>query len=433
MNMQKETVVNQELKIRATIETFFRGVVAVFANPAKTVILASLMFSFLMVWQNRNRVIYAMTAGYVIDPIYKLIELTLLVGFIVSVVLLLLFFGRPIGGFLMENNLRRIGLINSANEVPRLIKTSRKNNETKTELLEFETYGIPLTTWKMKEPELEATLNINISEIRKGKDNRRIIIEYAPGGCQLPSRINWDSEYLSDDDFKVAIGIDLNGVVYWDLAMIPHGLIGGSTGSGKTMLMKSLLDQCIVKGAEVCIADFKGGVDFNWNWELRAKVITEKVKWIKCLNDLVSTLEERQKAFKLINAQDIISYNNISHEKLPRVIMACDEIAAALDKTGASTEDKKLICEIEIQLAQIARLGRAFGIHLILGTQRPDATILAGQIRSNIDFRICGRADDILSKIILDNTMASEVIPKSSRGRFLTGDGVAIQGYYVDL
>ena len=93
-----------------------------------------------------------------------------------------------------------------------------------------------------------------------------------------------------------------------------------------------------------------------------------------------------------------------------------------LDKTGADNERKKLLAQIENKLSTIARQGRAFGIHLILATQRPDATIIPGQIRNNMDFRVCGRADSGLSQIILDNTSAAEQIPKDARGRFITGD-----------
>ena len=80
----------------------------------------------------------------------------------------------------------------------------------------------------------------------------------------------------------------------------------------------------------------------------------------------------------------------------------------------------------------IARQGRAFGIHLILATQRPDATILTGQIRNNIDCRICGRADNVLSQIILDSTEAADRIPKDAQGRFLKHDGTVFQGYLFD-
>ena len=117
---------------------------------------------------------------------------------------------------------------------------------------------------------------------------------------------------------------------------------------------------------------------------------------------------------------------------MQRIIIGCDEIAEVLDKTGLDKARKELVGKIEMRLSIIARQGRAFGIHLIIATQRPDANILCGQIRNNIDMRICGIADDVLSKIILDNTDASEKIPKTSQGRFLTNTGVVFQAYLFD-
>ena len=64
--------------------------------------------------------------------------------------------------------------------------------------------------------------------------------------------------------------------------------------------------------------------------------------------------------------------------------------------------------------------------------QRPGANILPGQIKNNMDFRVCGRADSVLSQIILDNTSAADQIPKDARGRFITGDGTVFQGYLFD-
>lgn len=71
-----------------------------------------------------------------------------------------------------------------------------------------------------------------------------------------------------------------------------------------------------------------------------------------------------------------------------------DEVAEILDKTGLTKEEKEQVTRIENRLSTIARQGRAFGIHLFLSTQRPDANILSGQIKNNIGYRICGRADN---------------------------------------
>ena len=149
---------------------------------------------------------------------------------------------------------------------------------------------------------------------------------------------------------------------------------------------------------------------------------------IVVLNDL----ENRKEILRNSGYANINEYNNKNTNKLKRIIFACDEIAELLDKTGLSKESKELASQIESKLSIIARQGRAFGIHLILATQRPDANILSGQIRNNIDFRVCGRADNILSQIILDNTEASNKIPKESQGLFVTHDGVVFQGYLFD-
>ena len=93
-----------------------------------------------------------------------------------------------------------------------------------------------------------------------------------------------------------------------------------------------------------------------------------------------------------------------------------DEVAELLDKTGADKARKELLAQIEARLALIARQGRAFGIHLILATQRPDANILPGQIKNNMNIRICGRADTTLSTIIIGDGRAAEQVPHDARG-----------------
>ena len=109
-----------------------------------------------------------------------------------------------------------------------------------------------------------------------------------------------------------------------------------------------------------------------------------------------------------------------------------DEVAELLDKTGLGKNDREQIQRYEAALATLVRLGRAMGIHCILATQRPDAQVISGQIKNNIDFRVCGRADDVLSQIILDKTDANDLISKTAQGRFLTNTDVLFQAYYFD-
>ena len=131
-------------------------------------------------------------------------------------------------------------------------------------------------------------------------------------------------------------------------------------------------------------------------------------------------------------ASNIAEYNKKTGTDICRIIVACDEVAEVLDKTGLDKERKDLVSQIESKLSTIARLGRAFGIHLIFATQRPDADVLKGQIKNNIGYRICGRADKVLSQIILDNSEGAEKILPNDQGMFLTNTGILFKAYYIE-
>ena len=119
----------------------------------------------------------------------------------------------------------------------------------------------------------------------------------------------------------------------------------------------------------------------------------------------------------------------IGCQYLTRKILFIDEIAELTDTTGLDKNWKELANTTINKLSTIARLGRAFGINLVVGTQRPDAIVIPGQIKNNIDVRLCGKADNTLSIIILDNGDAAEKIPKDSQGLFLNQDGVLFRAY----
>jgi S-DNA-T family DNA segregation ATPase FtsK/SpoIIIE len=113
---------------------------------------------------------------------------------------------------------------------------------------------------------------------------------------------------------------------------------------------------------------------------------------------------------------------------LKRVIVVVDELAELLDAGGVGKEEKAIIQAINKNLRTLARISRAAGVHLILGVQRPDASIINGQIKSNISFRICGRfSDPQPSIIVLGNSKATEL--PAIAGRFIA-DNQEIQAYY---
>ena len=358
----------------------------------------------------------------------NLLRSYLLVGVAVLVVLFLFPFERR----MFADGCLRIALTNAAGETPTLLRAHKDRENRRARIWELGNPGIPLKMWEDKQQEIEAAFNINVIRVDYGRSTSRIVLKFVPGINALPERIDWTERYLSPDSFLLILGEGYIGPVTVDLAAIPHILLGGSTGSGKSVLLKLLLMQALHKGAEVYISDFKGGVDFPPIWHEKCRMCFEEHDLLELLTSLADELKHRKMLFKQSGSANLDEYNQVAQKRLKRQIFACDEVAEVLDKTGFSAEEKKLISQIESKLSIIARQGRAFGIHLILATQRPDANLIPGQIRTNLGCRICGRADSILSQIILDSTAAADQISKGARGRFLLHDGTMFQGYWFD-
>lgn len=338
--------------------------------------------------------------------------------------------GLPRGFLSIAQDIQRIGLKNAAGEYPVLI--DRHKEDDTVEVLTFLNHGVYLAQFEDYREKLESALDINIVSVEQGTNNRTVRLRAVPASGALPAMLPWANRYLNNEDFVLVLGRGLAGLVTVNLATTPHILLGGSTGSGKSVLLKLLVMESIKKGAVVCVADFKGGVDYPAVWHEYCRFCFTLEKLVPLLDELLAILEERKRLFKNVGCANLGEYNAATNEDLPRYIFACDEVAEVLDKTGLNKEQKEQVAQVESRLATIARQGRAFGIHLILATQRPDANILAGQIKNNIDCRICGRADNVLSQIILDSTDAADRIPKTSRGRFLLHDGTVFQAFLFD-
>ena len=360
------------------------------------------------------------------------LDLMLPVYAVGGLLVLLVLLGTPWGGKAAREGLQKVGLVNHAGEAPVLLSKGPDKNNPRLTVWEFDPCGIPLNEWEDRQTRIETALDITIARMTWA-EGRKIIRVYAvPAASELPALLQWEDKYLSPESFMLVLGEGLLGPVTVNLANIPHILLGGSTGSGKSVLLKLLLMQALRKGAEVYIADFKGGVDFPKVWHKKCRMCFNEQDLLYTLNQLVAVLEYRKGRLAETGCKDLDAYNEATGEGLPRLVFACDEVAEMLDRTGRSKEDKELLAQIESRLATLARLGRAFGIHLILATQRPDANVIPGQIKNNLDFRVCGRADDTLSSIILGNNSADDQIPKDARGRFILQDGTVFQGYLFD-
>ena len=401
--------------------------------PVKLIFLILYILGAVLIWHTQADIAASTEKIQYISPIAEfaarnIFATYLIVAGIVVTILIL----TPIGKRSVQKQLQTIGLVNHAAAVPEL-KSKRKDKQNpKITIWEFTSQGIPLKAWKNKKEAIETALDITIVKMKNGSGKSRVLIYAVPAVSDLPDIIKWKDKYLSQQSFVLNLGESFTGPVTMDLARVPHILLGGATGSGKSVLLKLLLMQANKKGANVCIADFKGGVDFPPVWHKECRMCFEEQSTLELLTELAEELERRKRLLKAAGLPNIDHYNAVTGENLQRYIFACDELAEMLDKTGLTKEQKEIVVKIESKLSIIARQGRAFGIHLILATQRPDSTILNGQIKNNINCRICGRADNVLSMIILDNTDAADQIPEDAQGRFLLHDGTIFQAYWFD-
>lgn len=374
-----------------------------------------------------THLVTTMTALYIAAAILGL------VAFIISR-------GTPHHARKIENNLARIGFTNAAGEVPILLQSywHRTESGRTVQVLEFLACGLAKSVWENKQVEIAAALNVQVAKIEECDGKRRIRLYVVPADNGLPDRLDWHDDLMNHEYpvCKVILGESLLEPVVVDFNVIPHMLVGGGTGSGKTVLLRCILMQLLRKsGVEVVIADLKGGADFSsvWRNHPHCKMIFDRAELAEYLDKLVEELNRRKEIIAQTDGCcNIYDYNNRCALYLDRIFFAVDEVAEILDKTGLDKAEKEQVARIERSLSTIARLGRAFGIQLLLATQRPDANILSGQIKNNIAYRVCGRADNVLSMIILDNTDAANQIPSDARGRFINGDGTVFQGYWFN-
>lgn len=426
-----------ETKVTYLTTRFWDGLCAI---PKKT----PLLILSIMYWVAIIFIMIRLTAPAsnilekLFQPLACIASLICAIAIFVAVVTV---YAIPFGAYRLSNAFLRANLFNAAGEPPMLTKRWRENGKI---IIEIFTQGIPISEFQDNIETIENALNQRITKIEEGRNKQYILLHLAPGHAKLPGKIYLPQ--LEPHLPKILLGESLDGPVAVDLNKQPHLLIAGSTGSGKTTLIKSIIAQLLTRTkdnaclCDVYLIDLKGGLDYPPIWRGQMCSFSSSAQdALSLLSYVVQELEQRKIKFAMAGNQhdqscsSLEDYNQLCPgNSLRRIAVVIDEIAELTDSTGMSKEQKDFAKSIVAQLSTLARLGRAFGINLFLGTQRPDATAIPGQIKNNLDVRICGKADQTLSMIILDNTSASDLIPKDSQGLFINQDGVLFRGYLLN-
>ena len=233
----------------------------------------------------------------------------------------------------------------------------------------------------------------------------------------VPIREVIDSREFRTHVSKVAfaVGKDISGKnVVGNIAKLPHMLIAGTTGSGKSVCTNSLIISLLYKASpedvRLIMVDPKMvelGI-YNGIPHLLIPVVTDPKKAAGALQWAVNEMMKRYRLFSEVGVRDLASYNahvlQEGGEKLPQVVVVIDELA-----------DLMLVAakEVEESICRVAQMGRAAGMHLIIATQRPSSDVITGLMKANIPSRIAfAVASSLESRIILDTTGAEKLVGK---------------------
>ncbi|MGN0076949.1 MAG: DNA translocase FtsK, partial [Parafannyhessea sp.] len=226
--------------------------------------------------------------------------------------------------------------------------------------------------------------------------------------------------YATGGPLEVAIGRDSAGKpVVADIAKMPHMLVAGTTGSGKSVLINSMVMSLLMrttpKQVRLIMIDPKR-VEFscyNGLPHLYVPVVTDPRQAASALQWAVSEMERRLKVFERAGARNIKVYNQMCTtgklsemdnppEPMPYIVVVIDELSDLMMTAGK---------DVEASIVRIAQLARAAGIHLVIATQRPSANVVTGLIKSNIDSRVALKVSSgIDSRVILDETGAERLL-----------------------
>lgn len=301
--------------------------------------------------------------------------------------------------------------------------------------------SIPFNEWEKVKPDLEMFYRRRIYKLEQSKENIRIMSIYLIQEV-LPLFIRWNDSLMEPGD-KFAIGESYIGKAIWDATALPHGLIAGSTGSGKTGILRNIIHQAIAKRWNVQVLDFKGGGDYA-SVEREAQkyrdmengygpfIISDPEEARQLMLALTIEVKGRLEHFKEAGVSNITEYNALGGMRFVPWLVVIDEAAELLDVKPNDKAEKEMYAEIDHLLRTLARTSRAAGVHLLLGFIRPSADALDGQIKNNLLWRACGYfADPAASRIVLNNDKATE-LPPEVKGRFIIGEEET-QAYYLPV
>ena len=265
----------------------------------------------------------------------------------------------------------------------------------------------------------------------------------------MESVINSRVYQESKMELPCAIGKTISNEVFmFDLAKAPHLLVAGATGQGKSVGLNAIVTSLLYKKhpseLKIVMVDPKkvefsiySPIENHFLARLEDEeecIITDVQKVVKTLNSLCALMDTRYDLLKRAHARTIKEYNEMfksrklnpehGHEFMPYIVVIVDEFGDLIMTAGK---------EVELPICRIAQLARAVGIHMIIATQRPQASIISGAIKANFPTRIAFKVSSMIdSRVILDRPGANQLIGKGDMLYLGSAEPVRVQCAFVD-
>ncbi len=265
----------------------------------------------------------------------------------------------------------------------------------------------------------------------------------------MESVINSRVYQESKMELPCAIGKTISNEVFmFDLAKAPHLLVAGATGQGKSVGLNAIVTSLLYKKhpseLKIVMVDPKkvefsiySPIENHFLARLEDEedcIITDVQKVVKTLNSLCALMDTRYDLLKRAHARTIKEYNEMfksrklnpehGHEYMPYIVVIVDEFGDLIMTAGK---------EVELPICRIAQLARAVGIHMIIATQRPQASIISGAIKANFPTRIAFKVSSMIdSRVILDRSGANQLIGKGDMLYLGSAEPVRVQCAFVD-
>lgn len=323
--------------------------------------------------------------------------------------------------FDFNNFFDSVGFKNKLDEKPKLLDKHKQEN--KNVYIFSIPEGLSLSDFEKYKEAMEQQLNNQI-DIRY--ENKRIIID------EITSKLKSNYPYLlptkeDKEAFRIPVGASIYGTEYIYPNEIPHTLISGTTGSGKSVCTKSLLTSILnmfnEDEADVFLIDFKL-VELNLfkNCKQVTKYVYETEEAVEVIADLLEECKRRYKLFQDANVTNLKEYNKkFPNKKLKHQFIFIEEfVMFSEEKVGMK------------MLRKLASLSRASSQFIFLSCQRPDNTVIDNVFKANVGNRLCFRTEDSKNSIVILDREGAEKLKGNGHGIYKTGaKDVEFQGYNI--